>query len=58
MAVMERAWPVRSGSHAVGARADLAVLNADLATRLAADERLARVRSDLTVVGGQEVRRS
>ena len=38
-----------------GARADLAVLNVDLATLLAADERLASVRSDLTLVGGREV---
>ena len=41
----------------VGAVADVAVLNVDLATLLAADERLATVRSDLTLVGGREVRR-
>ncbi len=42
----------------VGAVADLAVLNVDLETLLAADERLATVRSDLTMVGGREVRRA
>ncbi|MDQ2854425.1 MAG: amidohydrolase family protein [Chloroflexota bacterium] len=41
----------------VGAVADVAVLNTDLATLLAADERLAEVRSDLTLVAGREVRR-
>jgi hypothetical protein len=40
----------------VGAVADLAVLNVDLETLLAADERLATVRSELTLVGGREVR--
>jgi len=39
-----------------GARADLAVLNIDLPTLLAADERLASVRSELTLVDGREVR--
>ena len=39
-----------------GARADLAVLNIDLPTFLAADERLASVRSQITLVGGREVR--
>lgn len=39
----------------VGAVADLAVLNLDIGTLLAADERLATVRSDLTLVGGREV---
>lgn len=38
-----------------GARADLAVLNVDLATLLAADERLAQVRSVLTLVDGDVV---
>jgi predicted amidohydrolase YtcJ len=42
----------------VGALADVAVLNVDLATLLAADDRLAGVRSDLTLVGGREVRRA
>ncbi len=42
----------------VGAVADLAVLNVDLETLLAADERLATVRSELTMVGGIEVRRA
>lgn len=46
------------GSLAVGALADLAVLNVDLATLLAADERLADVRSDLTLVEGREARRA
>jgi predicted amidohydrolase YtcJ len=41
-----------------GAVADLAVLNVDLATLLAADERLATVRSQLTLVGGRETHRS
>jgi predicted amidohydrolase YtcJ len=39
-----------------GAWADLAVLNIDLPTLLAADERLASVRSQLTFLGGREVR--
>ena len=39
-----------------GARADLAMLNVDLAALLAADERLAGVRSQFTLVGGSEVR--
>ena len=39
-----------------GAWADLAVLNIDLPTLLAADERLASVRSQVTLVGGREVR--
>lgn len=38
-----------------GAHADLAVLNADLATLLRADEALAEVRAELTLVGGREV---
>jgi predicted amidohydrolase YtcJ len=42
----------------VGAVADLAVLNVDLETLLAADERLATVRSELTMVGGREVPRA
>ena len=42
----------------VGAVADVAVLNTDLATLLAADERLADVCSDLTLVAGREVRRA
>lgn len=42
----------------VGALADLAVLNVDLATLLAGDGRLAAVRSDLTLVEGREVRRA
>jgi predicted amidohydrolase YtcJ len=45
------------GCLSIGALADLAVLNVDLATLLAADERLAGVRSDLTLVEGREVRR-
>ena len=46
------------GLLSVGAVADLVVLNVDLATLLAADERLAEVRSVLTLVGGREVRRA
>jgi predicted amidohydrolase YtcJ len=46
------------GHLAPGARADLAVLSCDLATLLAADERLAAVRSELTLVDGREVHRS
>lgn len=42
----------------VGALADLAILNVDLPTLLAGDERLAAVRSDLTLVEGREVRRA
>lgn len=42
----------------LGAVADLAVLNVDLATVLAADERLAEVRSSMTLLGGREVHRS
>lgn len=42
----------------VGATADLAVLSADLETLRAADERLGQVRSDVTLVDGQEVHRS
>jgi predicted amidohydrolase YtcJ len=38
-----------------GARADLAVLNVDLRTLLAADERLAEIRAEVTVVDGVEV---
>ncbi|HET6744445.1 MAG TPA: amidohydrolase family protein, partial [Candidatus Limnocylindria bacterium] len=41
-----------------GARADLAVLNVDLETLLGADESLADVRADLTMVGGAEVHRA
>jgi predicted amidohydrolase YtcJ len=39
-----------------GARADLVILDVDLATLLAADERLATARSQLTLVDGREVR--
>jgi len=46
------------GHLGIGAHADLAVLNVDLATLLAADERLADVRSEMTLVGGAEVSRS
>jgi len=42
----------------VGAVADLAVLNVDLETLLAADERLVEVRSELTMVAGREVPRA
>jgi predicted amidohydrolase YtcJ len=42
----------------VGARADLAVLTASLETLLRADGALAAVRSDLTIVDGQEVHRT
>ncbi|MEO5987005.1 MAG: amidohydrolase [Candidatus Limnocylindria bacterium] len=42
----------------VGARADLAVLTADLATILRASEDAAHVRSDLTLVDGREVPRT
>jgi len=45
------------GHLGVGAHADLAVLNVDLATLLAADERLAEVRSELTLVAGREASR-
>ena len=45
------------GHLGVGARADLAVLSIGLEMLLAADERLAGVRSELTLVGGQEVPR-
>jgi predicted amidohydrolase YtcJ len=41
-----------------GARADVAVLDADLATLLAADERLPAVKATLTLVDGIEVHRS
>jgi predicted amidohydrolase YtcJ len=41
-----------------GAVADLAILNVDLPTLLAADERLADVRSLLTLVAGREVHRA
>lgn len=43
------------GHLGIGARADLSVLSASLDTLLAADERLAEVRSALTLVGGREV---
>lgn len=46
------------GHLGLGARADLAVLDCDLATLLAADERLATVASQLTLVDGREVHRS
>lgn len=46
------------GHLAVGARADLAILTCDLDTLLAGDERLAGVRSQLTLVDGHEVYRS
>ena len=42
----------------VGARADLAVLTTSLAALLRADEALAAVRSELTIVDGREVHRS
>jgi predicted amidohydrolase YtcJ len=45
------------GHLAPGAVADLAILNVDLDALLAADERLAEVRSLLTLVGGREVHR-
>ncbi len=41
-----------------GAHADLAVLNIDLPTLLAADERLATAHADLTLVAGDEAHRS
>jgi predicted amidohydrolase YtcJ len=41
-----------------GAHADLAVLNVDVATLLRADEALGDVRSELTLVAGNEVHRS
>ena len=41
-----------------GAHGDLAVLTVDLATLLRADEELAGVRSELTLVAGREVHRS
>jgi predicted amidohydrolase YtcJ len=41
------------GHLAVGAHADLAVLSVDLATLLAADDRLGEVRAELTLVGGE-----
>jgi predicted amidohydrolase YtcJ len=40
-----------------GARADLAVLSVDLRTLTRADESLARIRSDMTLVSGREVPR-
>ena len=43
------------GHLAPGAVADLACLDVDLATLLAADERLAEARSELTLVGGRIV---
>jgi predicted amidohydrolase YtcJ len=46
------------GHLGVGAHADLAVLTVDLDTLMAADEQLAEVRSELTLVGGREVRRA
>ena len=56
--------PAAAGRHAdeghlqPGAVADLAVLNIDLGTLAAADERLATVASQLTLVGGREVHRA
>jgi predicted amidohydrolase YtcJ len=41
-----------------GAVADLVVLDVDLPTLLAADERLTDARSELTLVGGREAHRS
>ncbi|HEX6474329.1 MAG TPA: amidohydrolase [Candidatus Limnocylindria bacterium] len=41
-----------------GAHADLALLNVDLETLLRADEELADVRADVTLVGGREVHRA
>jgi predicted amidohydrolase YtcJ len=58
------AGPAAAGGHREeghlrpGAVADLAVLDVDLATLQAADERLGTVRSLLTLVGGVEVHRS
>jgi hypothetical protein len=46
------------GHLAPGSVADLAILNVDLPTLLAADERLAEVRSVLTLVAGREVHRA
>ncbi len=46
------------GHLGVGAAADLAVLNLPLETLMAADERLADVRSLLTLVAGREVHRA
>jgi len=49
---------VDEGHLRAGALADVAVLNVELATILAADQRLADVRADLTLVEGREVHRS
>jgi predicted amidohydrolase YtcJ len=46
------------GHLGVGARADLAVLSVGPEALLAAGERLADIRSELTLVGGQEVPRA
>lgn len=54
-----RAIGARDEGHlGIGARADLAVLDCDLATLLAADERLAQVGAQVTYVEGREVHRS
>lgn len=56
--------PALAGGHPdeghlrTGAWADLAILNADLATLLRGDEALGGVASDLTMVGGREVHRT
>ncbi|MGH2382192.1 MAG: amidohydrolase family protein, partial [Candidatus Limnocylindria bacterium] len=42
----------------IGARADLAVLSVSLEELLRADETLAQVRSDMTIVDGREIHRS
>ena len=49
---------VDEGHLNVGARADLAVLSCELETLLAADDRLATVSAQLTMVDGREVHRS
>jgi hypothetical protein len=46
------------GHLGVGARGDLAILSVDVATLRAADDRLGAVRSELTLVGGEEVHRA
>ena len=50
-------WP-DEGQLRPGAHADLAILNVDLDALLRADDGLAGVRSDLTLVQGEEVHRS
>jgi predicted amidohydrolase YtcJ len=51
----QSAGDAAGGSLDVGAMADLAVLNVDLATLRAADERLRSVRSQLTLLAGEVV---